>query len=262
MKYKVLGLIALLLTTTNAFSEDKLFEQPDNDDTCGIRQILIAKHVLYQNQPPYEGNILPLWKLDYNIFCRDYSDLLSQSPIDPIFTKLMLLDSLPAEYTPQAVSAVNGGPTTMSSSLIKASQQSLGTKCVKVYANKNSILSIVGKTIYNREIKLIEELGIDIIYINSPFTQEKFNNPKSYYVLWINNGEHWIGTTKQFTYDSLKTGPTLYNPNEVEDNFSGLIIEFQRDESAANVDIPAANSEIKTDPSVAPLPAKKQEGTL
>jgi len=199
---------------------NNLFSQPsdNNDNSCGIRQLLIAKHVLNNASGRYIDDILPVWTGANTIMKNEYGSIFDLLPDD-------YKNDLPSIYTYQAVEAVDGGPRNLASNVIAEGESSLGLHVVKAYINKNQLKQLFG-ALYDEEISKIEALGVPIEYINAPMTQNQFESG-SYYMVVVNNGNHWVGTTNQITYNSEESKPIPYNSQLIEQNFSGAIFQYQ-----------------------------------
>ena len=197
---------------------NNLFSQPgDNgDNTCGIRQLLLAKHVLSNAGAVYIGDILPVW-LDANTFMAEEYEISSLPPPYQY--------QVPSIYTYAAVAAESGGPRNLVSNVIKEAETNLGMQAVMVYVWIDKVEPLFGPALLADEVHYISSMGVPIEYINGPMAQSQFE-PGYYYMIVINDGNHWIGTTNQITYNSLNLGPVPYDAAQVEDAFAGVIVKY------------------------------------
>ena len=226
-----------ILLSANSFAINvNLFQQPEqNDNSCGIRQTLIAAHVLKQeNTDSFTGDIISTWNFYDNIFHREYNKYLRTEScnIPSLFT-----NNVPANETSVARAKTNGGPMTLPSALIQTAQGQQSIKAVKIYLYEplleeffDSFYITPNISLLDYEVQLLKDIGIETITMQEKLCKENFPSPnsgKKYFQLLINNGQHWIGTTTTTTYDSLTNGPVNFDPKKVFDDFAGIMIEYE-----------------------------------
>ncbi|NOQ31594.1 MAG: hypothetical protein GQ570_10780 [Helicobacteraceae bacterium] len=194
-----------------------LFNQPDNDDTCGIRQVLFCKDVLNKNYS-YRGDILPVWTQMRTAQLTNYS--ASSLPANFSY-------DVPTVYTHTAVLAVNGGPESLPSSVVEIAP-SLGLKLVNLYVDKSAVQTMF--PMVDTEITLIDKFASVTTksYSVSSNVSEVITNPNSYYMIVINNGTHWIGATTTTIYNSLNAHKQPYDEKYLNSVEFGVIMEFQK----------------------------------
>ncbi|NOQ31710.1 MAG: hypothetical protein GQ570_11365 [Helicobacteraceae bacterium] len=194
---------------------DDLFNQPDNDDTCGIRQLLFCKEILHQNYS-YRGDIIPVWSAMRTAQLSNYT-----------------ADSLPANfsydvptlYTHAAVLSVNGGPESLPSSVVEIAPTQ-GVKLVNMYVDKSAVETMF--PMVNNEILLIDKFASikSTTYSIKSNISDIITNPNSYYMIVINGGTHWIGATTTTIYNSLDAHKKPYDENYLNSVEFGVIMEF------------------------------------
>ncbi len=229
-----------ILISANSFSEKvNLFNQPmQNDNSCGIRQTLIAAHILKNGRSgAFMGDIISTWNFYDDIFHREYDKFLNTETCNLPY---LFTNKVPANESPEARASVNGGPFTLPSGLIKTAQWQQKLKAVKVYLYKpllsdffSSFYVTAETTIIDNEVRLMKNFDIEIIYLQAPLNKDNFpgtteaNPDKKYYQILVNDGQHWIGTTTTTTYDSLTNGPVDFDTTKVFDRFAGIVIEYE-----------------------------------
>jgi hypothetical protein len=231
-------ILTAALISTESFSESvNLFNQPmQNDNSCGIRQTLIAAHVLkHENSGSFTGNIINTWNFYNEIFHRDFNEYLGKEScnLPSLFT-----NNVPKNETAPARARVNGGPMTLPSGLVQTAQGQQGLKAVKIYLYKPLLDAFFGSfyvteeiSLLDNEIELFKDLGVEIVTLQSKLSRDNFPSPTNarnkYFQLLINDGQHWIGTTNTTTYDSLTNGPVNFDAKKVFDAFAGIMIEYE-----------------------------------
>jgi len=216
-----------------------MFNQPttNNDNTCGIRQTLIAKKVLTNNADFY-GDILAMWQLIYAQTQLNYPAGLPVSELDQYF-----LISPPTVYTPAGVKAANGGPRTPPSSILNV-LKATGYRMERYYIDQDEMDQHFTSAFVDAELAIFATAFPDaesqvVDAAASPASlRSLFTNEGSYYIVVVNDGNHWIGVTADTIYNSLGTAPVKNssdfgqldgNPNETETNtFTGLVIEIRK----------------------------------
>jgi len=231
----LIGTVTLLFLG-NSFAVDvNLFNQPQqNSNSCGIRQTLIATHVLKQgNIGVFTGDLIGTWNFYDTIFHREYGQYLGTESCN---LPALFINKVPKSDSAQARAVVNGGPLTVPSALIKTAQGQQGLKALSVHIYKPFVDEFFGKvhvtedtSFLEYEIQMYKELGLDVIMMTERLSYDNLpkDNAGKYYQLLINQGQHWIGTTTTKTYDSLTSGPTDFDPKKVFDAFAGLYIEYE-----------------------------------
>jgi len=217
-----------------------LFLQPttNGDNTCGIRQTLIAQKVLINNADLY-GDILAMWQLIYAQTNLNYPAGLPSRELDSLFRT-----PLPTVYTEAAVAAAHGGPRTPPSSILNV-LKATGYRMERYYIDRDRMdlqftpafveaeLAIFATAFPDAETQVVDAAA-------SPASlRSLFTNEGSYYIVVVNGGQHWIGVTADTIYNSLGTAPVKNSsdfgkldgdPNETETNtFTGLVIEIRKD---------------------------------
>ena len=253
-KIYILVLGTLFFLSFGMLAEDNvdLFNQPKTySDSCGVRQILITKHILNNQEQSFVGNIIEYWNIAKQIFHRDYYEAIVNAT-EQIPSELTY--PVPINYSENARKAVNGGPQTLTSSLIQAGQGFLELKAEHIYVNKDLAISQFGESLFNSELEIISELvGTDnITYFDGELKQEDFNNNGSYFMILI-NGCHWIGTTYNNTYNSLDHAPKSFDYEDVN-SYPSVIIQWKKQEKDNSGFLGAAPGNAST--------ASESEGTL
>lgn len=207
-------------------NENDLFNQPDDDNTCGIRQLLLAQDELTGNQR-YTGDILALWRDVRAITLENYppGTLARLIGVDeePKFTR-----ALPETYDVPSVEAAEGGPETLPSSAITAAS-TLGLRFERFYLDRENVSKKFGSALVDQEVSLVEAFaqGSVVDYqVGKQNLSELISNPNHYYMIVINKGTHWVGATTRTVNDSLATGPVPSEPELDSLQEFGIIMEF------------------------------------
>ena len=218
---------------------NNLFSQPSTyaDNTCGIRQTLIAQKVLTNNADFY-GDILAMWQLIYAQTHADYPAGMPSRELNQAF-----LTALPTVYTQAAVEAAHGGPRTPPSSILNVLKVN-GYRMERYYIDQDNMerqftsafveaeLAIFATAFPDAETQVVDAAA-------SPASlRSLFTNEGSYYIVVVNDGRHWIGVTADTIYNSLGAAPVKNSsdfgkldgdPNQTETNsFTGLVIEIRK----------------------------------
>lgn len=207
-------------------NENALFNQPDNDNTCGIRQLLLAQDELTGNRK-YTGDIIDLWRVVRGITTENYppgtlAGLVGED-MEEKFTK-----AVPDTYDEGSVTAAHGGPETLPSSAIMASS-TLGLRFEKFHLDEASVTNVFGADLIAEEVGLINAYapGSVVEYRVGPGSLRRLiSNPDHYYMIVINNGEHWVGATTRTVNDSVESGPEPSEPKLEGLAEIGVIMEF------------------------------------
>ena len=209
--------------------EDLLFGQPGNDNTCGIRQLLLAQDEL-TGARRFRGDILAVWTAVRAKTLENYPpgtlDALSDDTLlwdEDLFTK-----ALPATYDPQAVDAAGGGPQTLPSSAIMVAS-TLGLQFEKLHIDEAAVGGIFGDALVAEEKSKIETEfpGSVVEYsVENDRLVDVVSDPEHYYMIVVYNGGHWIGATTRHVSDSASHGRVPSDPTLEGLEPSGIIMEF------------------------------------
>ena len=222
---------------------NNLFEQPaDNgDNTCGIRQTLLAQKVL-DSDTDYYADILAMWKRINADTYENYPNGVPNGDSVDALTERFETTPLPTVYTEAEVDAVDGGPQTLPSSILDIFKED-GYKMVRYYIDEDAIddafiiTSLVDDEIdfFIQRFPAAQRVDINISDPDSDF-RAMFSNVNSYYIVVVNEGAHWIGVTPSSVYDSLTSGPVQdsvtfgrrYGDPSNFNTFTGLVLEIQK----------------------------------
>jgi hypothetical protein len=227
-----------------------LFAQPDNDNTCGIRQTLLTHKVL-QGDSDYFDDILAMWRRINEDTRQSYPDgIPSADPIELLNTRFMT-QPLPEVYTQAAVEGVEGGPQTLPSAILHSLKED-GFELVRFYLDEDSVdAAFQVLALVDEEVELITETFPQAERVNIDVGAEEqqtpallqalrtqlITNADSYYIVIVNGGSHWIGVTPDKVFNSIAAGPV---DNTTDFGFvdgdsslglnsvTGLIMEIQR----------------------------------
>jgi hypothetical protein len=244
-KIKLNGKVALSTEQVDTFLNDvytsdisnNVFVQVAGDSSCGIRQFLLMKAVLYGNSKninyPYRGDILSYWKA-----IGQWQQTISDLP--PAFKT-----AFPTQFTLAALS-IDNGPNTLPSSIIKYlnTAQDFNNHFVlkNYYVDKAHLVSSLALSNFD-EVFVNGELARLADYAGAAKKQtytaanpitNVITDSNSYYIIVVNKGAHWVGVTTEYLYNSLEAKPIALDTNQ-KDAFidlnnllqnSGLILEF------------------------------------
>jgi hypothetical protein len=227
-----------------------LFAQPANDNTCGIRQTLLAERVLASDRD-YTGDIVAMWKR-INQDTRDNypNGIPSTDPIDALAER-WITKPIPEVYDQAAVAAANGGPETLPSAILHALKED-GFELVRFYIDEDAVdAAFQLEALRTDEVGLFTTVFPEAVQVNidvgaEPQTpdalqtlrSELIQGENSYYIVIVNGGAHWIGLTRDQIFNSLADGPIDNStdfgfmdadPSSQQYNsVTGLILEIQR----------------------------------
>ncbi|MEE3327568.1 MAG: hypothetical protein VX252_09550 [Myxococcota bacterium] len=213
--------------SADSTNENDLFNQPDSDDnTCGIRQLLLAQDELTGNHR-YTGDILALWRAVRGFTLKNYplGDLagLVGDAGEERFTR-----PIPDAYDILSVKAAQGGPETLPSSAIMASSL-LGLRFEKFYLDRANAADEFTEGLVEAEVDRIQAYAPGSVVdfeVGRESLSDVVSNPEHYYMIVVNGGDHWVGATTRTVNDSLDPGSVASEPAlENLDNF-GIIMEF------------------------------------
>lgn len=221
---------------------NNLFEQPgENDNTCGVRQTLLAQKVL-GGSTDYFDDILSMWKRINSDARENYPQgLPRENPIDE-YSERFVTAPLPSVYAEAELAAVEGGPETLPSSILKVLRED-GYVFERYYLDEPAVTSIFGADLLRNELESfvqifpeVEREDVDIASKTDMQLRAMLTNPGSYYITIVNDGDHWIGVTPDAVFDSLAAEPKAVdsdfgfefgNPEAPLNSFTGLVLEIR-----------------------------------